>query len=52
MLASSAWLAVDRRHQGKADGSFYEWVNIPSFPDQPLKLFRPVVDIRRLFDGR
>jgi len=51
MLAFSAWRAVDRRHQGKTDGSVQKRVNDPSFPDQRLKPFRPMVDIRRLFDG-
>ena len=30
---------------------FYQRGNIPSFPDRRMKLFRPMVDIQRLFDG-
>ncbi|HEY1933016.1 MAG TPA: GNAT family N-acetyltransferase [Acetobacteraceae bacterium] len=29
---------------------FYERESFLPFPDQPMKLFRPMVDIRRLFD--
>ncbi len=29
---------------------FYERESFLPFPDQPLKLFRPMADIRRLFD--
>ncbi len=29
---------------------FYERESFLSFPDQPMKLFRPMADIRRLFD--
>lgn len=36
----------------KDDGArrFYEWESFLPFPDQPMKLFRPMADIRRLFD--
>jgi len=30
---------------------FYERESFLPFPEQPMKLFRPMVDIRRLFDG-
>jgi len=30
---------------------FYERESFLPFPDQPMKLFRPMADIRRLFDG-
>lgn len=30
---------------------FYERESLLPFPDQPMKLFRPMADIRRLFDG-
>lgn len=81
-LTTSAWLAVDRRQQGKGYGRFlladaryraaqseiasfalivdakddsarrfYERESFLPFPDQPMKLFRPMADIRRLFDG-
>ena len=37
----------------KDDGArrFYERESFLPLPDQPMKLFRPMVDIRRLFDG-
>lgn len=31
---------------------FYERESFLPLPDQPMKLFRPMADIRRLFDGR
>jgi GNAT superfamily N-acetyltransferase len=36
----------------KDDGSrrFYERESFLPFPDQPMKLFRPMADIRRLFE--
>jgi len=30
---------------------FYERESFLPFPDEPMKLFRPMADIRRLFDG-
>ena len=30
---------------------FYERESFLPFPDQPMKLFRPMADIQRLFDG-
>ena len=38
----------------KDDGArrFYERESFLAFPDQPMKLFRPTADIRRLFDTR
>lgn len=30
---------------------FYERESFLPFPDQPMKLFRPMADVRRLFDG-
>jgi hypothetical protein len=29
---------------------FYEWESFLPFPNQPMKLFRPIADVRRLFD--
>jgi ribosomal protein S18 acetylase RimI-like enzyme len=29
---------------------FYEREGFLSFPDQPMKLFRPMIDLRRLFE--
>ncbi|MGH7104824.1 MAG: GNAT family N-acetyltransferase [Acetobacteraceae bacterium] len=29
---------------------FYEWESFLVLPDQPMKLFRPMADIRRLFE--
>ena len=31
-------------------GRFYEWASFLPSPDQPMRLFRPMADIRRLFD--
>jgi GNAT superfamily N-acetyltransferase len=46
-IASFA-VVVDAK--GDAARSFYEREGFLSFPDQPMKMFRPIADIRKLFD--
>ena len=47
-IASFA-VVVDAKDE--AARRFYERESFLPFPDQPMKLFRPMADIRRLFDG-
>ncbi len=47
-IASFA-IIVDAKDE--AARRFYERESFLPFPDQPMKLFRPMADIRRLFDG-
>ncbi len=47
-IASFA-VVVDAKDE--AARRFYERESFLPFPDQPMKLFRPMADIRRLFEG-
>jgi GNAT superfamily N-acetyltransferase len=46
-IASFA-LIVDAKDEGAR--AFYEREGFPTLPDQPLKLFRPIADIRKAFE--
>lgn len=45
-----ASFAIIVEAKGEAARRFYERESFLPFPDQPLRLFRPMADIRRLFD--